>query len=561
MKERQLLLLISLLVLPWDSLAQQRERQAESFAELRARKQREHRQERENRQKHPHQKDGSFDALLKMDLSLPGLIFPKERPGSIITGVVHGVKSLAIGAVLGASSIVGLPLGYLVLGGDDTNWIGVVVSSLAGLLVGVPTVTVFGVHAAYSVAMGTIQTPFTVAATLAGMVWDSEQHQWGYYSLPEDYQAIANYTRSKAPADTTLYNVLGVDAHATPKDIKRAYYTKAKDVHPDKNPDPSAAATFLVLHDAYQILSDAEQRATYDEWGLSSSSSPTSMEGLPVEFDPRTFFVILFGSQQVVEQYTGELGISSMVEAVVQLVKSGVSPETLLKVTNQLQRQPRKRQVELAMNLIQRCQSYSRWSSKKSKQAFRELAQREAQQILETPFGTEFLQAIGRSLLLEANLYLGGLDLGLAARGRKKKRQVHHVVQVLFNMKNLGVQFNQLANATDYGRNNPSGEIVISEEDMEQLLPDMLELAWSFNALDIASALGGACFRLFADTSVSRSERKRRAQAVKILGQEFLKALPNQNTSLVVKEKDAKEMAARVGVAVHAARRKVRRST
>jgi hypothetical protein len=42
---------------------------------------------------------------------------------------------------------------------------------------------------------------------------------------------------------------------------------------------------------------------------------------------------------------------------------------------------------------------------------------------------------------------------------------------------------------------------------METLLPGMLELAWSFNALDISDALGGACWRLFADTSVSSAVR------------------------------------------------------
>ena len=567
MKERVLLLLLSLVVLPWEySLAQG---QQESFTNDRAnRQQRKRERERKQQQQQQQDQDQQNDGTSFDDLSLPGLIFPAERPRSIITGVANGAKSVMIGTILGASSIVGLPVGYYYfLGGDEKDWKGVLVSTIAGFFVGVPVVAVFGIHAAYSVGMGTLQTPFTVAATLAGLTWDSSQSKWHYYSLPDDYQrTIANYTRSKAPADSTLYHVLGVDAHATPKDIKRAYYTKAKDVHPDKNPDPSAAATFLKLHDAYQILSDTDQRATYDEWGLSSSSSSSSSDsnnansdGMTIEFDPRTFFVILFGSQQVVEQYTGELGISSFVDVMVQLAKSGVNPETLLKMSHQLERQPRKRQVEIAMNLINRVQSYSR----RKEQTFRQLARQEAQQILETPFGAEFLEAIGRPMLLEANLYLGGVDWGLSARGRKKKRQVHNVVHVLNRIVNVGNTFYQVANETESNtdsnnnnsQNNPLEAIMLTEEDMEKLLPDMLELAWSFNALDIASAMGGACHRLFADTSVSRKERKRRALGLKILAQEMIKALPPPKT---LEEKDAKEMAARVGVAVHAARRKVR---
>jgi hypothetical protein len=406
--------------------------------------------------------------------------------------------------------------------------------------------------------MGTIQTPFTVAATLAGMIWDSELHQWRYYSLPDEYQTIANYTRSKAPADSTLYNVLGVAPHATAKEIKKAYYTKAKDVHPDKNPDPSAADTFLKLHDAYQILSDLEQRATYDEWGSHSNNPSTdnnnASDGMQIEFDPRTFFVILFGSQQVVEQYTGELGISSLVDVMVQLAKSGVNPLTLQKLSHQLELQPRKRQVEIAMNLITRVQPYSY----KTPKTFRELAKKEAQQILETPFGQEFLEAIGRPLLVEANMYLGGFDLGISARGRKKERQLHTIIQVLHQMVNFGVQFHKVVSESESSNSRSSSGVVdISEDDMEKLLPDMLGLAWSFNALDIASALAGACWRLFEDTSVSRAERRRRAQALKILAQEFLNALPKEK--MLVEEKDTKEMAARVGVAAHAAKRKVRR--
>jgi curved DNA-binding protein CbpA len=548
MKGGLLLLLISLVVLPWDSLAQRQE----SFAEIWARTRREQNAIRRKRQrekeKEQEQQHQEYDGIKMDKIALPGVLFPAERPGSVITGVANGAKSVAIGAVLGVSSIVGLPMAYYCLGGDDGDWKGLLVSSIAGLLVGVPTATLFGAHAAYSVAMGTIQTPFTVAASLAGMIWDSEQHQWRYYSLPDEYQTIANYTRSKAPADSTLYNVLEVSPQATAKEIKRAYYTKAKDVHPDKNPDASAAATFLKLHDAYQILSDPKQRATYDEWGISPSTENTSPNGMQIEFDPRTFFVILFGSQQVVEQYTGELGISSLVDVMVQLAKLGASPSTLQKLNQQLELQPRKRQVEIAMNLINRVQTYSR----SSKQTFRELAKEEAQQILETPFGEEFLEAIGSPLLVEAKMYLGGLDFGISALGRKKQRHLHNVVQVLRKMVDFGVKFYKVAN--EPSKSSPSGEVVISEEDMEMLLPGMLELAWSFNALDISYALGGACWRLFADTSVSSAERRRRAEAIKILAQEFLKALPKEKTTLL--KKDSKEMAARVGVAVHAAKRK-----
>jgi hypothetical protein len=61
------------------------------------------------------------------------------------------------------------------------------------------------------------------------------------------------------------YRVLGVDADASRQDILRAYRRAVHGVHPDAQPaDPSAAARFQELTDAYDLLSDPARRAAYD---------------------------------------------------------------------------------------------------------------------------------------------------------------------------------------------------------------------------------------------------------------------------------------------------------
>ena len=66
-----------------------------------------------------------------------------------------------------------------------------------------------------------------------------------------------------------LYEVLGVSRDANASDIKKAYYRLAKQYHPDLNHgNKEAEEKFKEAAQAYQILSDEEQRARYDRFGL-----------------------------------------------------------------------------------------------------------------------------------------------------------------------------------------------------------------------------------------------------------------------------------------------------
>jgi molecular chaperone DnaJ len=64
------------------------------------------------------------------------------------------------------------------------------------------------------------------------------------------------------------YEVLGVNKDASAEDIKKAYRKLAMKYHPDRNPDnPKAEEQFKEAKEAYEVLTDDQKRAAYDQYG------------------------------------------------------------------------------------------------------------------------------------------------------------------------------------------------------------------------------------------------------------------------------------------------------
>jgi len=64
------------------------------------------------------------------------------------------------------------------------------------------------------------------------------------------------------------YQILGVSRSASEKEIKQAYRRLARKHHPDVNPgDKSAESRFKEINEAHEVLSDAEKRRKYDQFG------------------------------------------------------------------------------------------------------------------------------------------------------------------------------------------------------------------------------------------------------------------------------------------------------
>jgi curved DNA-binding protein len=79
-----------------------------------------------------------------------------------------------------------------------------------------------------------------------------------------------------------FYESLGVSRSADQSEIQRAYRRLARQLHPDVNKDPSAEEKFKDLSEAYDVLSDPEQRKRYDAFG-------EDFRRVPPDVDPATW--------------------------------------------------------------------------------------------------------------------------------------------------------------------------------------------------------------------------------------------------------------------------------
>ena len=378
-----------------------------------------------------------------------------------------------------------------------------------------------------------------------------------------------NGNGGKQVKETQYYEILKVKTTASSAEIKKSYYELARKLHPDKNPDdPDAHSKFQKVGEAYQVLSDPNLREKYDSRGKDG------LGDIPV-VDASAFFAALFGSDQM-EMFVGKLQMAVMAEGgsdltrdetrilqdrrVVRLainlaaILDGYAavrpPVTTDDKTNENEQEEKLREkaalekFEAQMKPIAQSLANAAHGPKMLKQiGF--VYEKQAEQVLTDPvagFGTwADLGVRSNFAAMEQNTnrtktQFSAMKAAFDAFGTVKKiaeeeeGYMKEDEEEGRSEKNAGEGDRGSAENTtkkqekETKKKPPLTEAEIMQrraQHQKDVMPHILETLWNVSALDIESTLRSVCDKVCHDKSVKGVVRKKRCEALSVLGKIF----------------------------------------
>eukprot|EP00013_Stygamoeba_regulata_P019009 CAMPEP_0177657256 /NCGR_PEP_ID=MMETSP0447-20121125/16079_1 /TAXON_ID=0 /ORGANISM="Stygamoeba regulata, Strain BSH-02190019" /LENGTH=486 /DNA_ID=CAMNT_0019161581 /DNA_START=69 /DNA_END=1529 /DNA_ORIENTATION=+ len=444
-----------------------------------------------------------------------------SKPGNPVSGIVRGAGYMVGGVAAGVGVLLVGTVGGLVMG---------TVGRKPSMLVAGPAVGVAGAIAlpAAGIGMGIkragqgfINTPSTIKQAVKGKEVEDDPTEDEVFNAAQEFlagqvsgalptcsdepaaaaAAIAHEAALPPPVDTTLYEVLGLSSDSTPSQIKRAYYTQAREWHPDRNQAAEATERFQKIGEAYQVLSDPERRLRYHKRGLDSVDQ-TELVGADL------LFSLMFGNGKF-SHMVGELLVQ-------RTAATGAAPAPAV-----LKEQQAHRIEQLATKLIARVEPWVSGGDEGAA-AVRAGAEDEVRRLRKSPFGVDLFHCIGYVYVNKGQALLKKTTSVLpVAAFFSTLSEKGHMWRQQGKVRNAAMK-EMMAQSMKAAREGHTEEH--AAEDDPEMLVSQIGLLWLTTVVDIEHTLRLVLTKVIQDEEVPKATRVKRAEAIVAIGQVFLEA-------------------------------------
>ncbi len=351
------------------------------------------------------------------------------------------------------------------------------------------------------ITRGIINTEEYIRETKKGNQWDNDENIWKTYNLDKEQSLIneknndkkCNNKNKKKVTDDYYYNILEVNTDTNEKEIKKKYYKLAMKYHPDRNNND--CDKFKKINEAYQILGNEKMREEYDKYGMETVDKKRIIPG-------EIIFELMFGNDDF-KFFIGDLYITFLFEE-----ESQTEEDLIIK--------QKEREINLAINLKKLTDNFV---VNGDKELFIQEIENYKEKLIQTDIGKIFIKIL-------ADIY--------------KETATQHLDYYSYNYFNHFVRkyTSTVYKKYDYLFSFVKYFLKIMESDLnsnmnnKEFIENIIDISWKISIIDIEKTIRKCCTIFLKDESEDKNINNKRAEALLIISDIFIKNIQTKNEGI-----------------------------